>query len=368
MNIDVTVTMKQIRLFLNYVKYFLGILTFHRRGNRAQRYGIPFILMIFFTIISIQFYSVIGHDTPVLFITIAVLISSWFGGFLPGMLATVLAGIIRSFFFLPPNTQFWSTENAFLTVVFFVEGFFISLIAEAQYQSELRKNQFIGFASHEIRNPLAVINGYLGLIHHHILKKKDEKLLSYTEKATRYTRIVTDLINDLLDISTIETGNFSYKDTYFPLNDVIKETISSQKLITSTHTIELKGHTKKYLSGDRYRIGQVITNLLTNAIKYSPDSNRVIIHVKDVRAGTTIHIKDFGIGISKEENTDMFEVSFRSIPAQKRGIRGTGFGLYISYQIIKHHHGKLWYKSKVGKGTTFFLYLPTEKTKNESTH
>lgn len=360
--------MKNVKYFIDYIKSFFGILTFHRRGNRIQRYGLPFILLLIFTIIKIYFSDIIGHDTPFLFITIVVLISSWFGGFLPGMLATILSSIVSNIFFLPQNLGIFSSENILRNGVFFVEGFFISLIAETQYQSELRKNQFIGFASHEIRNPLAVINGYLGLIHHHILKKKDEKLLSYTEKATRYTRIVTDLINDLLDISTIETGNFTYKDTYFQLNDVIKEAISSQKLITSTHTIDLVGHTKKYMYGDRYRIGQVITNLLTNAIKYSPDAHTVIIRIKDVRGGTIIRIKDFGIGISKEENTDMFEVSFRSVPVQKRGIRGTGFGLYISYQIIKHHRGKLWYKSKAGKGTTFFLYLPTEKNKNEPTH
>jgi signal transduction histidine kinase len=113
-----------------------------------------------------------------------------------------------------------------------------------------------------------------------------------------------------------------------------------------------------YISGDKYRIGQVITNLITNAIKYAPQAKKVNVLLVNKRNGVTISVQDFGPGIDRSDQAKLFRQYFRA--ANTQSARGTGIGLFISSQIIAHHKGKIWVESKVGKGSIFSIWLPAK--------
>ena len=224
---------------------------------------------------------------------------------------------------------------------------------------ENQKDEFIGFVSHELKNPLATIKGFAELT---ILNKKQAnqqaRTRTYGEQINIQSDRILELINDLLDITKIEIGKFTYKKDIFEIDDLVKEVVLHQKLITPNRTIQLIGSTKKTISADQYRIRQVIVNLLTNALKYSPDSQKVTIKLKRQRAAILVSISDHGLGISKDEQSRIFDRYYRTKNVQKKRSEGLGLGLYITNQIIKHHHGKIWIESQPGKGSTFYFSLP----------
>jgi signal transduction histidine kinase len=339
------------------IKLFLLFIAYQRRGNRLQRYALPFFLLAITLFIKIKFYYLFASGTPFLLIPFVIILSAWYGGFGPGIFATFLSVFVADFLFLSSVAPVLSQENIVRMIVFFIEGFLISVISEAQKQEEIQKNQFIGFMSHELKNPLAVIKGYTDMIHQRALKKNDLSIMRYTIIVNTYIQTITILINDLLDITSIETGKFIYRDNLFPIYSLIKEIVQHEQRISKNHTIELKGKTKRYLYADAYRIEQVLTNLLSNAKKYSPDANKIIVTIKDITKGVEISVKDFGIGLQGENKKKIFRVAYRTLPVQQSNIKGSGFGLYISTQIIRHYKGKLWYTSALGKGTTFYLQL-----------
>jgi signal transduction histidine kinase len=115
---------------------------------------------------------------------------------------------------------------------------------------------------------------------------------------------------------------------------------------------------------DKERIGQVLVNLITNAIKYSPNANKVIITSKKTKEEILIGVQDFGMGIPKEQQTLVFERFFRSQGKKEKKIEGLGLGLYIAYEIVKEHQGKMWVESVVGKGSTFYFTLPLSNIKS----
>ena len=129
-------------------------------------------------------------------------------------------------------------------------------------------------------------------------------------------------------------------------------------MTTDTHKIHFSAKGNKTVIGDRYRIGQVITNLISNAIKYSPSAKKVNVEVENKRNGVVISIQDFGSGIDQDDQKKLFTPFFRA--KNSESAKGTGIGLFISLQIVERHKGKLWLKSTVGKGSTFYLSLPSK--------
>jgi len=110
--------------------------------------------------------------------------------------------------------------------------------------------------------------------------------------------------------------------------------------------------------GDRFRVYQVITNLLTNAVKYSPKKDKIIIDAKKVGKEALVSVKDFGIGIPKDKQEKIFEKLYQVTEPDVKTFPGLGMGLYISNEIVKRHNGKMWVKSQKGKGSTFYFTLP----------
>jgi signal transduction histidine kinase len=120
----------------------------------------------------------------------------------------------------------------------------------------------------------------------------------------------------------------------------------------------VKGQVMKKVQADRYRIGQVLINLISNAIKYSPNSDRIVVQSKQDTEKVTVSVTDFGIGIPKKAQDKIFERFFRVEGKEEKTYPGFGIGLYVSSEIVKRHNGKIWVESEKGKGSTFYFTIP----------
>jgi signal transduction histidine kinase len=340
------------------IKFFVNTLVFTRKGNRLMRYAVPVVLSVLVLSAKIFFYDFLG-GSPFLLLNFAVILSAIYGGFGPGLVATIFPVLLYQFLFLQPAS---SSENGdyINTIVFLIEGVLISVVSEARKQAEDEKDTFMGLASHELKNPLATIKVYANLLQRQAKKMKKDKVFDYANKIDNHVVKINDLINDLLDVAKIQSGKLSYNDELFSIYDLLREIVSDQNLIFNTHTISLKGFSKKVILGDRYRIGQVFINIISNAVKYSPKANKTVVTVQDVTHGVLVKVRDYGIGIGFKDQRKVFDRFFRGRVTGSK-IHGLGMGLYISNEIVKRHSGKIWLKSVVGRGTTFYVILPAKK-------
>jgi PAS domain S-box-containing protein len=220
------------------------------------------------------------------------------------------------------------------------------------------RDEFLSIASHELKNPLTSIKGFVQIL----IKRLDivlddaskSMLIQIEDQIDRSSR----LISDLLDFTSIRTDRLVLQYQSIDLNKVVTNTIALSQQLTDKHKIVLKGNCTVPVHGDKHRLTQVISNLLTNAIKYSPDSEDIVVEVKQTLDEAIIKVQDFGIGISKKMQVHIFEQYFRSDAIRKQGISGLGLGLYIASEIVKKHNGRIWVKSEPNKGSAFYIALP----------
>ncbi|MDB5231436.1 MAG: hypothetical protein JWN76_2241 [Chitinophagaceae bacterium] len=217
------------------------------------------------------------------------------------------------------------------------------------------KDEFIGMASHELKTPLTSITAYLQLLERNL---KDDKNKKFADKALQHVNKLTNLVGDLLDVSKIESGKLQLTYSEFDINILIKETIEIVQHITRSHTIIFDDEEQPVtIMADRQRIEQVLINLLTNAVKYSPHSEKVIVSVKRESDGVIVSVQDYGFGISDDQAQKIFSRFYR-VEGLAANISGLGIGLFICYEIIERHHGKIWVDSQLGIGSTFNFSLP----------
>jgi signal transduction histidine kinase len=230
-----------------------------------------------------------------------------------------------------------------------------------QKEIEQRKDDFIGFASHELKTPITTQSALLQLIQSRLKKQQYDKLDEYTDKMGKQIKRQIDLIDNLLDVSRIRTGKIVYKFMDISIDKLVREVADEFQLNHPELEIQVEGKTKAIIKADRYRISQVLFNLLNNAVKYAPNSNKLVIKIQNQAMMVTIGIQDFGPGIPKERIENIFDRFYR-IEDKDSSISGLGIGLYISYAIIKRHHGRVWVESKVGDGSTFYFSIPKVKS------
>lgn len=221
-----------------------------------------------------------------------------------------------------------------------------------------RKDEFISIASHELKTPITSIKVFAQIMQKIAVKKKDKESSHYLSRMERQIDRLTEIITDLLDVSRIQAGKLEFKKDYFDLNYLIEEVVENLQNTTSKHTIKVEGSIKQKVSGDRDRIGQVLINFLANAIKYSPDSDKIYVKVLAESNIVSVSVKDFGIGIVKGELNKIFERFYRVHKENGGAFPGLGMGLYIASEIIKRHNGKIWAESEEGKGSTFYFKIP----------
>ncbi len=232
------------------------------------------------------------------------------------------------------------------------------LYQSAQKAIEMR-DEFLSIASHELRTPLTSIKAFIQILCRQFENKKQSSTYRYLEKTQQHIDRLTGLINDLLDVTRIQAGKLMLHKTEFDIDNLMTEVIEDNQAITTTHTILKKNTIHQKISADRNRLHQVLENLLMNAIKYSPQSNKVIVKTEVKRRNVIVSIQDFGLGIPKHQLSRVFERFFRGQgQTSDQFLSGVGLGLYISSEIIKRHKGQIGVESKVGKGSTFYFSLP----------
>lgn len=347
------------------IKLQLIKLAYFKKRSRLKRYGLPVLLML--TIFSLVFFSpktlfqiINSQALSFLIFTVIVTVSAWYGGLGPGIMTTILAGIINYLVILRLDLQQYHSSfgDGIITVIWIAEGFVISVISQVRYEYELQKDEFIGLTAHELKNPLSVIKGYAQILTHSSKGAGQRKAVELAREIESQSDKLVELINDLLDVTRIGIGSLLYKDERFCFFTLVKEVIKQQMVINNKRKILLFGKTQEFVFADRYRIGQVITNLLTNAQKYSPSKSSIRVKIKGSASSLVLSVKDYGIGIPKKEQEAIFNQFYRARGTQRRKTEGLGLGLFISSQIARHYESKLWVRSNKNKGSTFYLRLP----------
>jgi two-component system, sensor histidine kinase and response regulator len=236
---------------------------------------------------------------------------------------------------------------------------------EIRKAAENKKDEFISIASHELKTPLTSIKGYVQLLERSLKKYDDSIVCNYLKRTNLQLHKLQSLVNDLLDISKIDNGQIEFNKQPFEFTAMVRNAVDT---IQQTHEckITLQKEVDATVFGDEMRLEQVIINFLTNAVKYSPDCNRVEVSIKaDTDESVLLTVKDFGIGIPKELQGQIFNKYYRVEEASNK-FQGLGIGLYISAEIIKRHNGYYGLRSEPGKGSEFFFSIPAHNNRLSS--
>jgi len=235
-----------------------------------------------------------------------------------------------------------------------------SIITDITQQKELerQKDDFLSMASHELKTPITSLKMFIDLQRQQLNEKNSQKAHYFNERIHDQANRLKELTNDLLDVSRIQTNKLRFNREEFDMADVIQDTVEGLQATTQKHEIVIKGIDGEKVYGDRYRIYQVLVNLISNAIKYSPTGKKISVQAKKDKEYVVVSVKDNGIGISKAQQNKIFERLYQVTDPDVKTFPGLGLGLYISKVIIERHKGKIWVESAKGKGSTFYFSLP----------
>lgn len=222
------------------------------------------------------------------------------------------------------------------------------------------KTEFVSVVSHELRTPLTSIRGYISLM----LTERLGKLSSKQKEGLSIVKIeserLSNLINDLLDLSRLESGKTVLDIKKVSIDTHLHDTIASLKLQAKPKGIKISfnASSKPSVHCDIEKIKQVLYNIIGNAIKFTPDKGLIKVSLTQNKNHVLISVSDTGIGIPKDKLDNLFEPFFQIEGHLKRSVPGTGLGLTISKHIIELHHGKIIVESQLNKGSTFTIVLP----------
>jgi two-component system, OmpR family, sensor histidine kinase VicK len=251
----------------------------------------------------------------------------------------------------------------------------IAIIRDISEQKALarEKNEFVSTASHEMRTPVAAIEGYISMAQNPNLSQIDDKARGFLEKAHESALHLGKLFQDLLSVSKIEDRNISDTKKVFNISDLVLKIAAEMQINAQKKGVQLFTHIggadiKKekviaptnLVNANPDRITEVLTNLLDNAIKYTEEGN-IDIEIDSDQSFVTIKVHDTGMGISEQDQKHLFEKFYRVDNELTRTKPGTGLGLYISRNLLEMYGGSIWVESKPGKGSTFAFKLPIAK-------
>lgn len=223
---------------------------------------------------------------------------------------------------------------------------------------EKEKDIFIGMASHELKTPVTSIKAYVQLLLRKYATNEDKLLANSLTKLDAQVNSLTILIKDMLDLSKMKTGNLELNKGQFCVDNIIRDVIDELALVHINHNFNYQNPDKSVIYCDKDRISQVLINLLTNAIKYAPDSYEISITCESTNDTLRVSITDKGIGLSKSDLEHVFERFYRSEGKNQATFPGFGIGLYIAADIVQRHNGSIGAESTLGVGSTFYFDLP----------
>lgn len=231
-----------------------------------------------------------------------------------------------------------------------------------QKELQQQKDAFIGIASHELKTPVTSIKAYTQVLEKILMKKGEHTEAGMMRKMNDQLDRLTSLISDLLDVTKINSGKLQFNPQNFDLELLIRDLVEDLQRTTDRHQLIEQYSPTGLIFADKERIGQVITNLITNAIKYSPKTDKIIISTQMKDEEVSVCVEDFGVGISEENLSKVFEQFYRVSGDMQHTFPGLGLGLYISSEIIKREGGRIWVDSQEGAGSRFCFSIPVHKT------
>lgn len=254
--------------------------------------------------------------------------------------------------------------SGLLTLVLLIFAY-LAIMRELRQRTMLenKKNEFISLASHELKTPITTMSIFAELLSQSIRKGSNKKSEEIIHKMSMQINEMKNLINDLLDVTRIHLGKLKIEKGVIMLDELIQETIAEIQPTTKKHKIIYKDDKSIEILGDRQRIWQVLTNLLNNAIKYSPKGGSIIVMLANKSHFAQISVQDKGMGINRKNISHIFDRYFREEGNTEKQFSGLGLGLYLSQEIITLHGGKIWVRSTRGKGSTFFFTIPLTRRK-----
>lgn len=236
-------------------------------------------------------------------------------------------------------------------------------------QSARQRDEFISTASHEMRTPVAAIEGFLALAMNPKVSNIDENAQKYIQKAYDSTQHLGKLFRDLLSITKLEDGRIKNNPEPFELGKTIKAAVDELQFKAEQKSLDLKLKSSQsagdqkgimplyYVNADPERVREVFVNLVDNAIKFTPQGE-VNITIEGDEREVTVGVHDQGVGIPEDEVKHLFQKFYRVDNSKTREIGGTGLGLYLSRTIIEMYGGRIWVESEEGKGSSFYFTLP----------
>jgi signal transduction histidine kinase len=371
-----------------------------RKPSVGYVLSIPLVGLTFLCSASIEKFL---HPTylPGSILTLAVLFSALAWGVGPALFSLLLCIGALDYFIVPPtgHLDFYALQGLGDLIPFTISGLVIALITAQRERARIRalvaeydataaaedleatnrkleeanelKDRFFSVASHELKTPITTIRGQAQLVLRRISKQHElspemESIKKTLEKINEQTGRLTALIDELMDVSSSRAGKMELHLRPCDLLTLCRETIEDQHMLTGrtitlTTTCDSLG-----ITADADRLTQVLVNLISNALKYSPEDTPVEVHVCEEPAeeGATnkkvrIAVTDHGKGIPKDQQPRIFEAFYRTPDAQSSA-KGLGLGLAICKDIVERHHGSICCMSEPGKGSTFVVELPEE--------
>jgi signal transduction histidine kinase len=227
---------------------------------------------------------------------------------------------------------------------------------ESQQEALKVKDQFLSIVSHELRTPLTTIKGYAQMLRRKLADDEESERFANTIDAQ--TSRLGRLVDDLLDVTRFSRGQFELKQQRTELHPLLDDIMSRFQLVTTKHTLMLDADPDP-MEGDwdRDRLEQVLNNLVSNAVKYSPDGGTITIRAHRNNSKAIISVQDQGLGIPEEDQRQLFERFFRGT-AERQDIQGLGLGLYVTRRIVEAHGGQITVRSRIGEGSEFRVSLP----------
>lgn len=237
---------------------------------------------------------------------------------------------------------------------------FIGVTADIteQKKQQQQKDDFIGFASHELKTPVTTIKAYSQLVGEMLLQKGNLIEAGMVDKIGIQVKRLIILIADLLDVTKINSGKLPITKTFFNFNQLIKAVVEDMQNTSPKFNIMMDLTETGNVFSDKERLVQVTNNLIGNAIKYSPDNTKIIIHTYVKNKEIVVCVQDFGVGIEKEYQDKLFDQFYRVSGNIQDTFPGLGLGLYISSEIIKQLGGRIWVTSNLGEGANFYFTIP----------
>lgn len=227
-----------------------------------------------------------------------------------------------------------------------------------QKNDEQRKNDFIAMVSHELKTPLTSLNGYIQMLGMKAQKAGDEPALVTVERAKNQVGKMTKMINGFLNVSRLEAGKIHIDQQVFDMAVLVEDSEAETLATITSHKVIYAPVERTMVNADIDKIAQVVNNFISNAVKYSPPGSTIYVACETIENNARVCVRDEGMGIRESDIPKLFDRYYRVENENMFSIGGFGIGLYLCDEIIKRHGGKVWVKSELGKGSTFFFSIP----------